>query len=290
MEYKNIIVDRYGTENRLGRITLNRPAKLNTLSAQLLFEFEDALKNLAQDNSIRVLIIRGAGRAFGAGYDQSPGDGAGGPKPKLDNTPIPAADRFARMRFDLQDGARLQMYLWNLPKITIAQVHGYCLAGSCEYAMMCDLVVASEDAIIGHPGVRGLGHPRNSCFWPLLIGMRKTKELMYTGDQVSGKEAAAMGMINRAVPAADLEKEVTLLAERIAIQSADALAIHKEALNRWWQTMGIEGAVRAAADYDGYYQMTQQAALWNQKIRELGVKGAFEWRDKPYNDLRGAEK
>jgi len=274
MEYKNIIVDRYGKENHLGRITLNRPAKLNTLSAQLLLEFEDALKNMAQDNSIRVLIIRGAGRAFGAGYDLGPGYGGS----------------FSSMRFRIQDGARLQMYLWNLPKITIAQVHGYCLAGSCEYAMMCDLVVASEDAIIGHPAVRGLGHPRNSCFWPLLIGMRKTKELMYTGDQVSGKEAAAMGMINRAIPAAELEKEVTLLAERIAIQSADALAIHKEALNRWWQTMGIEGAVRAAADFDVMYQNTEQAAELSKKIAELGLKGGFEWRDKPYHDLRGVEK
>jgi enoyl-CoA hydratase len=279
MEYKNIIVDRYGTDNRLGRITLNRPEKLNTLSAELLSEFEDALKNLAKDNTIRVLIIRGAGRAFGAGYDLSPAGGG--------TEQVAAQDRFARMRFGLQDGARLQMYLWNFPKITIAQVHGYCLAGSCEYAMMCDLVIAADNAIIGHPGTRGLGHPRNSCFWPLLIGMRKTKELMYTGDQISGKEAATMGMINRAVPAKDLEKEVTILAERIAIQSADALAIHKEALNRWWQTMGIEGAVRAAADYDGLYQLTQQAALFNQKIRELGVKGAFEWRDEPYGDLRG---
>jgi len=279
MDYRTLLIDRYGTENRLGRITLNRPAKLNTLSGELLAELEDALKTMAQDPGIRVIIIRGAGRGFGAGYDLNPPPGT---------PPVPPQDRFTRMRFNLQDGARLQMYLWNLPKITIAQVHGYCLAGSCEYAMMCDLVIAAEDAIIGHPGIRGLGHPRNSCFWPVIIGIRKTKELMYTGDQISGTEAAAMGMINRAVPAAALEQAVTALAERIAIQSADSLAIHKEALNRWWQTMGIEGAVRAAADYDGYYQMTQQAALFNQKVRELGVKAAFEWRDKPYGDLRGS--
>ncbi len=283
MAYKTIIFDRYGTDNRLGRITLNRPEKLNTLSAELLGEFESCLRDVSRDPDVRVLIIRGAGRAFGAGYDLGPAAGQYG-------APQPIKQPYQRSRWGLQDGLRLQMYLWNLPKITIAQVHGYCLAGSCEYAMMCDLVVAAEDARIGHPGVRGLGHPRNSCFWPLIIGMRKSKELMYTGDQVDGKEAEAIGMINHAVPADKLEEEVTRLAERIANQSADSLAIHKEAMNRWWQSMGIEGAARAAADFDGQYQMTEQAQLLNAKIRELGLKNAFTWRDAPYGDLRGTAK
>ena len=279
MNYNTIIYEKLGKDNHLGRITLNRPAKLNALSSELLQEFESVLKDAARDQELRVLIIRGAGRGFGAGYDLS---GMG-----TNPNSLPRKHWFGLNRFGLQDGARLQMYLWNLPKITIAQVHGYCLAGSCEYAMMCDLVIAADDAQIGHPGVRGLGHPRNSCFWPLIIGMRKSKELMYTGDQVTGTEAAEMGMINRAVPAADLETETIRLAERIAIQSADALSIHKEALNRWWQTMGIEGAVRAAADFDALYQNTEQAAEFNKKVTELGLKGAFEWRDKPYGDLRG---
>jgi enoyl-CoA hydratase len=117
--------------------------------------------------------------------------------------------------------------------------------------------------------------------------MRKSKELMYTGDQISGREAEQIGMINYAVPAEKLEEEVTRMAERIANQTADSLAIHKEALNRWWQSMGIEGAARAAADFDGQYQMTEQAQLFNAKIREVGLKNALTWRDTPYGDLRG---
>jgi enoyl-CoA hydratase len=276
MTYNNLIYEKYGTKNRLGRITLNRPEKLNALSVELLEEFENVLREAAKDPELRVLIIRGSGRGFGAGYDLGGMPGS-----------TSAQHLFGMRRFSYQDGARLQMYLWNLPKVTIAQVHGYCLAGSCEYAMMCDLVIAADDARIGHPGIRGLGHPRNSCFWPLIIGMRKSKELMYTGDQISGTEAAIMGMINRAVPADVLEEEVTRLAERIAIQSADALAIHKEALNRWWQTMGIDGALRAAADFDLMYQFTEQATELRNKIKELGLKGGFEWRDKPYGDLKG---
>lgn len=283
MEYKTIIYDRYGTDERIGRITLNRPEKLNALTEELLTELEQALKAAAFDDGVRVIVIRGSGRGFGAGYDLSPPPGGGASGGERRGSYLTAARR------GLQEGARRQMFLFNLPKVTIAQVHGYCLAGSCEYAMMTDLVIAAEDAKIGHPGIRGLGHPRNSCIWPMVIGMRKTKELIYTGDAISGTEAAEIGMINKAVPAEKLEEEVTKLAERVAIQAADSLAIHKEAINRWYQTMGMEASVMAAADYDYLYQSSQSAADLNKKIREVGLKDAFTWRDTPYGDLRGAK-
>jgi enoyl-CoA hydratase len=283
MEFKTIIFDRYGTEDRIGRITLNRPEKLNALSMELLTELEQALRMAAWDDGIRVIVIRGSGRGFGAGYDLTPPPGGSGssgrPQAWLTNS-----------RKNLQEGSRRQMFLFNLPKVTIAQVHGYCLAGSCEYAMMTDLVIAAEDSKIGHPGIRGLGHPRNSCLWPMVLGMRKAKELMYTGDSISGTEAAEIGMINKAVPFDKLEEEVTRLAERIANQSADALAIHKEAMNRWYQAMGMESSIMAAADYDLLYSFTETAANLNAKIREIGLKEAFSWRDTPYEDLRGSKK
>ena len=125
--------------------------------------------------------------------------------------------------------------------------------------------------------------------WPLIIGLRKAKELMYTGDQLSGKEAAEIGMINKAVPADQLEAEVTKLAERIANQSADALAIHKEAMNRWYQAMGMESSIMAAADYDQIYQQTESAREFWGKVRDEGLKEAFTWRDSRYHDLRGSK-
>lgn len=283
MDYQAILYDRYGTDDRIGRITLNRPDKLNSLNGQLLSELEHALGAAAWDDSVRVIVLRGSGRGFGAGYDL-----AGSQGPNEENPP--PRTRLTAARKDLQEGARRQMFLFNLPKVVIAQVHGYCLAGSCEYAMMADLVIAAEDAQIGHPGIRGLGHPRNSCGWPMIMGMRKAKELMYTGDAISGTEAAEIGMINKAVPIDKLEEEVTKLAERIANQSADALAIHKEAMNRWYQAMGMESSVMAAADYDHMYQQTQSAKdLWK-KISEVGLKEGFKWRDTPYGDLSGRKK
>ncbi|MBW2091368.1 MAG: enoyl-CoA hydratase/isomerase family protein [Deltaproteobacteria bacterium] len=281
MGLETLVYDKYGTDNRIGRITLNRPEKLNTLSPKLLSELREVLTEAASDSSVRVIVIRGSGRGFGAGYDL--GGGGGDRKPVF-----PGEEGFVGpRRWDFQTGARLQMFLFNLPKVTIAQVHGYCLAGSCEYAMMCDLIVAAEDAVIGHPGIRGLGHPRNSCIWPMVIGMRKSKELMYTGDSISGTEAERIGMINRAVPADQLEDEVTRLAERIANQSADSLAVHKEALNRWWQAMGMEASVMSAAEYDLIYQLTDSAIELRRKIAELGLREAFRWRDGRYGDLSG---
>lgn len=286
MEYKTLICDRYGTDNRIGRITLNRPEKLNALSEQLLGELEKALEEMAWDDSIRVIVLRGTGRAFGAGYDLSAGPSDRGDRPR----PATRPSALTAERLGLQEGARRQMFIFNLPKVIIAQVHGYCLAGSCEYAMMADLIIAAEDAKIGHPGIRGIGHPRNSCIWPLVIGMRKAKELMYTGDAISGIEAERIGMINKAVPADKLEEEVTRLAERIANQTADALAVHKEAMNRWYQAMGMESSIMAATEYDHVYHYTQSARTFFTKMREGGPKEAFTWRDKAYKDLRGSEE
>lgn len=285
MDFNTIIVDRYGRDDLIGRVTLNRPEKINALSAELLRELETALGIMAKDDTIRVIVIRGSGRGFGAGYD------LGGAPPSYGGSAPPNWKyRLSPHRAHLQDGSRRQMFIFNLPKVIIAQVHGYCLAGSCEYAMMSDLVIAAEDAKIGHPGIRGLGHPRNSCIWPMVIGMRKAKELMYTGDTISGIEAAEIGMINKAVPLDKLEEEVTVLAERIGNQSPDALAIHKEAMNRWYQAMGMEASVMSAADYDYVYQHTQSAIDLQKKIREEGLKEAFTWRDTPYMDLRGSRK
>jgi enoyl-CoA hydratase len=276
MKLNTLLYDRYGTDDRIGRITLNRPEKLNALNMELLTELEQLLPEIAKDDSVRVIVIRGSGRGFGAGYDLSP------PPSSKESTPPPKGDPASRypsltgQRANLQSGARRQMMIFNLPKIIIAQVHGYCLAGSCEYAMMADLVIAAEDSKIGHPGVRGLGHPRNSCLWPMVLGMRKAKELMYTGDTISGTEAAEIGMINKAVPSDKLEEEVTYLAERISNQTADALAVHKEAMNRWYQGMGMESSIMAAADYDFVYYYTQHARELFSRIREDGLGAALK--------------
>ena len=127
MEYKSIIYDRYGTDDRIGRITLNRPEKLNTLNQEILSELEECLRLAAWDDGVRVIVIRGAGRAFGAGYDLAPSPGQ---KPYEGIT-----SRLTGSRKGLQEGARRQMFIFNLPKVIIAQVHGPCLGGAAGLAL-----------------------------------------------------------------------------------------------------------------------------------------------------------
>jgi enoyl-CoA hydratase len=286
--FENIEIDRVGSDGRVARITLNRPEKMNSLSQELLFEFNDALHDLEADESARVIIVRGAGRTFSAGYDLTPArGGADGVVRRYRGIDDQKRRLLMGTRTGMQQITDIHMYFWNMAKVTIAQIHGYCLAGGCELAMMADLVVAAEDAQFGHPGLRGLGTSRTGVIWPLVIGMRKAKELYYTGDSISGAEAERIGMINYAWPKEDLEGYTIGLADRLANATADHLAILKLNMNRFYENMGIYSSVRSSTDMDAMGQMTSFSYAWQDKMREsgeagTGLKGALDWREGMY--------
>ena len=285
-DYENLIVDRVGTDERVGRVTLNRPEKLNALSQELLFELNDALHDMEADHSIRTIILRGAGRAFSAGYDLTPSSGKGADAVVRRHQAVDDKGRrlLMNIRTGMQQITYIHMYLWNMAKITIAQVHGYAIAGGCELAMMADMVVAADDAQLGHPGCRGLGTSRTGVIWPLVIGMRKAKELYYTGENVVATEAEEIGMINYAWPKEELEDRTIAFADRLAIMSADQLAILKVNMNRFYENMGIYSSVRSSTDLDAAGQFTEYSMDWQEKMRTEGLKEALQWRDGPYRD------
>ncbi len=290
--FNNLELDRVGTDDRVGRITLNRPEKMNSLSQELLFELNDALHDYEADDGIRVIIIKGAGRTFSAGYDLTPArGGADGVVRRHKAVDEKGRRLMMGIRTGMQQITDIQMYFWNMAKVTVAQVHGYALAGGCELAMMADLVTAAEDAQLGHPGVRGLGVARNGVIWPLVIGMRKAKELYYTGQSITGTEAERIGMVNYAFPAAQLEERTIAFADRVANLSADHLAVLKLNMNRFYENMGIYSSVRSSTDLDAAGQFTQQSYAWQDRVREAaqsggGLKEALDWRDGPYRDYR----
>lgn len=294
--FENLELDRIGTDGRVGRITLNRPEKMNSLSQELLFELNDALHDYEADDSVRVIVLRGAGRTFSAGYDLTPARGGADGVVRRHKAVDEKGRRLAMgIRTGMQQITDIQMYYWNMAKVTVAQVHGYCLAGGCELAMMSDMVCAADDARFGHPGVRGLGVARNGVIWPLVIGMRKAKELYYTGDNVTGKEAEEMGMINHSWPVEELEERTTAFADRLANMTADHLAILKVNVNRFYENMGIYSSVRSSTDLDAMGQFTGEAYMFQDKMREsmeagTGLKGALDWRDSRYRDYRASTK
>lgn len=290
--YENLLLDRVGTDGRVARVTLNRPDKMNALSQELLFEFSDALHELEADDDVRVIIVRGAGRAFSAGYDQTPpgGSGADGIVRQYRRTDDRGRRLLMGIRTAMQQITDIHMYFWNMAKVTIAQVHGYAIAGGSELAMMADLVTASTDAQLGHPGLRGMGTSRTGVIWPLVIGMRKAKELYYTGDPISGTEAEEMGMINYAWPLAELEDRTIALADRVANLSADHLAILKVNMNRFYENMGIYSSVRSSTDLDAAAQFTAHSYSWQDHMQEGGFREALAWRDGPYGDYTARKR
>jgi enoyl-CoA hydratase len=261
-------------------ITLNRPEKLNAISPQLRNDLEAALREADNGDEIRVVVLRAAGRAFCAGYDLTP-------QVRPAGEPVQRRS-IAQDRDGLRKSIERWLWMWNFRKPIIAQVHGFCLAGGGELAGMCDIIFCAEDAKFGHPAGRALGIPPTLGLWPMKIGMLKSKELLFTGDTIDGKEAERIGMVNHAVPAAELADYVKRFAERVAQVPLDALTVHKHVVNRWFEIMGLRTGAGEGAEFDAIYHETPAALEFSQIARERGLKAALEWRDKPFGDGRTA--
>jgi enoyl-CoA hydratase len=218
------------------RFTLNRPEKRNALSNALRAELFGALEAADRDAAVRVSIVRGAGPCFSSGYDLASDLAA--------DQPYATAGGDGSWSRHVSEG---WFKLWDLAKPVIAQVHGYAMAGGSELAAACDLVYVADDAKIGYPVVRMVSPP-DMQFHPWLVGMRRAMELMLTGDSISGAEAAAIGLANRAFPAAELEERVLELAERVAKIPSDLQQLNKRSVHRAMEVMGIRTAIRAGSE------------------------------------------
>jgi len=275
MNYQKIIVDEPCATVR--RITLNRPEKRNPLSNELRGELFDALETADQDDGVRVMMIRGAGPCFSAGYDlqsnvreNQPFYTAGG----LSNWPRHVVEGFFK--------------IWDLAKPVIAQVHGYCLAGGTELATACDLVYVADTAKIGYPVVRSISPPDNQ-FYPWVVGLRRAMELMLTGDHMSGTEAAECGFANRAFPEAELEDRTLEIAGRVAKTPTDLQQINKRAVHRQMDAMGIRAGIRAGTEMQQLATFTETTQAHLAEIRK-GLTQALTKRDKDFGDYRTSEK
>ena len=279
MEYQNIIYEEFEEEPKIARITLNRPERLNALSTDLLEEFYTAVEEFDSDPETVVLIIRGAGRAFSSGYDLGGADRQAEKSEQVHLT-------IGRNRKYMNESVDRYLSFWNLRKPTIAQIHGYCLSGATELSAMCDLLVSTEDATFGHIGGRYQGTLRTNSLWPYTIGMRKTKEILFTGDFIDGKEAERIGMVNKAVPVDQLEDEVYDLARRVARVPLEILTLHKHSVNRWYEVMGLHAALRSSADLDAVGPFTGIKGEFNKLVNEQGMQAALAFRDAPWRDYQ----
>lgn len=254
--------------DRIGYLTLNRPEKLNTITAKLRNEFDTALDGLLDDPSVRVIVVRGAGRAFCAGYDLNPGE-------NMETVPTGTRTVADDLTWVIGE-ARTWTRLWECPKPTIAQVHGYCLAGGLMVALECDLVIAAHDAVFGQPEARAVGIAPDHALWPITAGLRHTKELLFTSANVTGRQAAAMGMINRSVEGEDLERVVAELATEIAKTPVEMLTLQKASVNSAAEAMGISGVRQSGAIYDVAAHVSKTARKWRRTVRQEGIQAGMK--------------
>jgi enoyl-CoA hydratase len=189
----------------------------------------------------------------------------------------------------MERGLEMRMAVWDMHKPVIGQVHGYCLAGGTDLALLCDIVVAAEDAVIGFPPVRAMGSPV-AHMWTYLVGPQWAKYFLLTGDSVSGLEAERIGLVWRAVPADELEAQVERLADKMAMVDTDLLAANKRISQVALEMMGARTVQRMAAEMDARAHLAPAVAEFGRISREEGLKAALEWRDSRFGDSRTAEE
>jgi enoyl-CoA hydratase len=255
------------------RLTMNRPKALNALNGALIDALSDALQDAAGDDGVRVLILRGAGRAFCAGYDLNE-DAAGG---ALDS---------ARWHAELAHSTARMLEIVDHPKPVIAQVHSYCLAGGTDLMLACDLAVAADDAYFGYVDVR-FGSGVVSMFLPWIVGVRAAKELLFTGeDRVTADQAFRIGLVNRVAPAEQLDDETLALASDIAKNESFVVQTTKRAVNRVWDVAGFRAALAANTELDTIIETANlpQRDEFRRITSEQGLKAAIAWRDARFRD------
>ena len=278
MDYEVII---YEVERGRARITLNRPEKLNALSIQVQEELNHALWQADNDNRVHTVILRGAGRAFSAGYDLTP-------RPLVERDPddhTRDGRSFDDDAWRMEQGQRLRMAIFDMHKPVIAQIHGYCVAGGTDVALLCDMIIAADDTLIGFPPARAQGALPNNM-WLYNVGPQWAKRLMLSGDFVTGADAAKIGLVLKAVPGHLLEQEVEGLADRLAMIDTELLSANKRIINIGLEIMGARTLQRIATENDARAHLAPSVSEFGARSREQGLKAALQWRDTKFGGQR----
>lgn len=276
-------------EGSMVTITMNKPETLNALNIEFSREIDDAITEVEQDDDVKVVVFKGAGKSFSCGYDLGRvyfvyGGGSGKPEDKSRRP-----SQRSRLAYDRWRSDSLRR-IFLLDKITIAQVHGYCIGGGLYMSLCCDMTIAAEDAKIGHSEQR-LGFSGAMYVFPIevaLIGQKRARELLLTGKLIDGTEAERIGLVNQVVPADQLEAETRKLARSMTLLPRDGIAIGKATARLAYDSMGLSSAF--GQGYLGHTLFTNiryEPGEFNfiKRRRDVGMREAVKERDARYKDL-----
>jgi enoyl-CoA hydratase len=259
------------------RLVLCRPEAYNTITPALRDELAAALDGADRDPAVKVVLLTAEGPAFCAGFglDWSTvgerGDG-------------PVWDTVADVRM-ISTFGRTFARLHEISKPTLAAVQGWCVAGGTDMVLNADLILAAESARFGYPPARVWGIPEAPWVWVARLGLERAKRYLFTGDELTGEEAAAAGMVLECVPDAELEERATALARRMALLPLNQLQMVKWSLNdvarHQYQpdTSRLLGFI-----FDGVARHTQEGLEFVARAQEVGWRDAVRERDRPFGD------
>ena len=269
----------YSVDDGIARITLNRPERLNAINAQLISDLRDAVAAANDAQSVRVIVLSGAGRAFCAGYDLDWGTKAEDASQRaMSGQWDPVRDYLSMSR-----NVRAFMSLWESPKPVIAQVHGWCVGGGTDMVLCSDLIYMSEDAQIGYPPARVWGEP-TTALWVYRLGLEHAKRLMLTGEALSGTEAERLGLASKAVPAEELAGVVDEMARKLATIPTNQLVMSKLLVNQMYENMGLRTNQLIGTLFDGAARHTPEGIAWRDLAMKEGFREAVRRRDAPFGD------
>lgn len=269
MNFETII---YEKEGPIAWITLNRPEKLNAISKPMVKELLLATDKAQCDDEVRVIILKGEGRAFSAGFDL-----------EFDEQPDRTEEEeLLALKTELHNDFDMIMRFWHSPKPTISAVHTYCLGGAMELAVACDITIAASGCRFGEPEVK-FGGGVVAMILPYVCGPKRTKEILLTGnDRISPEQAEEWGLINRVVKPENLVEEARKLALEIARNDQLAVRITKQAINTSYEFGKMRNALKHALELAIVVESTEtdESRQFNEILKKEGAKAAIDWRDR----------
>ncbi len=289
MDYSDIS---YTSRGRVATITLNRPQRLNAITLGMPGELAHAVEQANRDDSIHVIVLTGAGRAFCSGYDlidfaegegEQPGSQLGSGD-SGNGSWDPMTDFYG-----MNQNTQNFMSLWRSYKPTIARIHGPAVAGGSDIALCCDMAIMADEAVIGYPPARVWGCP-TTAMWVYRLGVERAKRMLLTGDLIGGRAAADMGLVLESVPLAQLNERVEALAERMAGVPKNQLMMQKLMINQAYENMGLNNTQMFATLFDGITRHSPEGLWFKARAEQVGFKQAVTERDSGAPIAEGVSK
>jgi len=275
MTYETILY-KESIEDGIAWVTMNRPQKRNAINKQMILEMGEAFRKAEHNDDIRVIIFNGEGPCFSAGHDLSVND-------ETEETKSLSTSE-GRIKWERKYYFDEIMYLRNIRKPLIAQVHSYCIAAGLVLAMMADIVIVSDDAVFNDPVVRMGANSQEVMILPWVLGEKKAKELLFTGESLTGSEAERLGMVNKVVVREDLETTVYAMAKRIALMPPMAVSLVKESINTTLDNMGYTNSMKMHFVSHLLSHSTEEAKSGLGMDKRKNLKKYLEDRDKLFNN------